>query len=391
MADGTTPQRRSCSSSRPGTRSATRRRRRRPRPGAVRDHPVSCCRRRRRLARPHRRQGPKARAPASCANRRAASAPRCAPDSRRRSRSTPRRGRVLRRRRRVRARGARATRRADPRRRRRLRRRARASRVTSSRCTRTAASATVLLTGRGRRAHAPPGHRRAERLPRAVAPPRRAPPRSIHDYNYAQVLTLDLVRKGFRYAEVPISYSFRTRASRSCASCPTSGTSCPRSGDSYVHMLMAHRFRSEVMVEGKTATYLVVPAKVIEKLGSAKRPRVRVTVGSHVFRTTVAVYGNQFFVPLNRENRVRAGVEAGQVVSVAIEVDDALRVVEVPDDLAGVAHGEAPRPVRQALVHAPDASTYAWINDAKHVEHARTSNRRHDRQAPRLAVQSSTT
>jgi glycosyltransferase involved in cell wall biosynthesis len=32
----------------------------------------------------------------------------------------------------------------------------------------------------------------------------------IHDYNYAQVLTLDLVRKGYRYAEVPISYSFRS-------------------------------------------------------------------------------------------------------------------------------------------------------------------------------------
>ena len=30
-----------------------------------------------------------------------------------------------------------------------------------------------------------------------------------HDYNYAQVLTLDLVAKGYRYAEVPISYSFR--------------------------------------------------------------------------------------------------------------------------------------------------------------------------------------
>lgn len=30
-----------------------------------------------------------------------------------------------------------------------------------------------------------------------------------HDYNYAQVLTLELLRKGFRYAEVPISYSFR--------------------------------------------------------------------------------------------------------------------------------------------------------------------------------------
>jgi uncharacterized membrane protein YbhN (UPF0104 family) len=31
----------------------------------------------------------------------------------------------------------------------------------------------------------------------------------VHDYNYAQVLTLDLLAKGFRYAEVPIRYSFR--------------------------------------------------------------------------------------------------------------------------------------------------------------------------------------
>ena len=30
-----------------------------------------------------------------------------------------------------------------------------------------------------------------------------------HDYNYAQVLTLDVLGRGFRYAEVPISYSFR--------------------------------------------------------------------------------------------------------------------------------------------------------------------------------------
>jgi glycosyltransferase involved in cell wall biosynthesis len=31
----------------------------------------------------------------------------------------------------------------------------------------------------------------------------------VHDYNYAQVLTLDLLAKGYRYREVPISYSFR--------------------------------------------------------------------------------------------------------------------------------------------------------------------------------------
>jgi len=32
----------------------------------------------------------------------------------------------------------------------------------------------------------------------------------IHDFNYAQVITLDLLGKGMRYVEVPISYSFRT-------------------------------------------------------------------------------------------------------------------------------------------------------------------------------------
>ncbi|WP_108669378.1 glycosyltransferase family 2 protein [Peribacillus acanthi] len=32
----------------------------------------------------------------------------------------------------------------------------------------------------------------------------------VHDYNYAQVLTLNLVRKGFRVKEIPISYKVRT-------------------------------------------------------------------------------------------------------------------------------------------------------------------------------------
>ncbi|WP_335872947.1 glycosyltransferase family 2 protein [Bacillus sp. 2205SS5-2] len=32
----------------------------------------------------------------------------------------------------------------------------------------------------------------------------------IHDYNYAQVLTLNIVRKGFRMKEIPIRYSVRT-------------------------------------------------------------------------------------------------------------------------------------------------------------------------------------
>ncbi|MGQ0742831.1 MAG: glycosyltransferase family 2 protein [Acidimicrobiales bacterium] len=46
---------------------------------------------------------------------------------------------------------------------------------------------------------------------RALSGPAAAAAVINHDYNYAQVLTLDLLAKGFRYAEVPISYSFRTQ------------------------------------------------------------------------------------------------------------------------------------------------------------------------------------
>jgi glycosyltransferase involved in cell wall biosynthesis len=44
---------------------------------------------------------------------------------------------------------------------------------------------------------------------RALSPAAAAHAEIVHDFNYAQVLTLDLVAKGYRYAEVPISYRFR--------------------------------------------------------------------------------------------------------------------------------------------------------------------------------------
>jgi len=44
---------------------------------------------------------------------------------------------------------------------------------------------------------------------RALSPEAAAAAEIVHDFNYAQVLTLDLLAKGFRYTEVPISYGFR--------------------------------------------------------------------------------------------------------------------------------------------------------------------------------------
>lgn len=45
---------------------------------------------------------------------------------------------------------------------------------------------------------------------RAFSPEAAAAAEIVHDYNYAQILTLDLLGKGFGYTEVPVRYTFRS-------------------------------------------------------------------------------------------------------------------------------------------------------------------------------------
>jgi Bacteriocin-protection, YdeI or OmpD-Associated/Domain of unknown function (DUF1905) len=94
------------------------------------------------------------------------------------------------------------------------------------------------------------------------------------------------------------------------------------------------RFETTIELGGKTATGFEVPAEIVEAMGSGRRPAVTVTVGGHTYRSTVAVMGGRYLVPLNAENRASAGVGAGDTVEVEIELDTAERVLEVPDDLA---------------------------------------------------------
>jgi hypothetical protein len=95
------------------------------------------------------------------------------------------------------------------------------------------------------------------------------------------------------------------------------------------------RFRATIETNGRTATGFEVPDAVVEALDRGKRPPVSVTIGPHTYRSTVAVMGGRYLLPLSAENRTAAGVSAGDVVDVDVELDDAPRTVDVPDDLAG--------------------------------------------------------
>ena len=73
-------------------------------------------------------------------------------------------------------------------------------------------------------------------------------------------------------------------------------------------------FPAVVALGGKTATGIRVPPEIVAGLSCTRRPAVRVTIGDHTYRTTVAVMGGDFMIPLSGENRSRAGVAAGDRV-----------------------------------------------------------------------------
>lgn len=77
-----------------------------------------------------------------------------------------------------------------------------------------------------------------------------------------------------------------------------------------------------------------VPPDVVEAFGAGKRPKVVVTLKGYSYRSTVAVMGGKFMLPLAQVHRQGAGVKDGETVEIKLELDVAPREVDVPDDLA---------------------------------------------------------
>jgi hypothetical protein len=77
-----------------------------------------------------------------------------------------------------------------------------------------------------------------------------------------------------------------------------------------------------------------VPLAVVEALGRGKRPPVVVSINGYSWRSSVAVYGGQFYLPFARANRTAAGAELGDRVEVRLELDTAPREIDLPPALA---------------------------------------------------------
>jgi Bacteriocin-protection, YdeI or OmpD-Associated/Domain of unknown function (DUF1905) len=131
--------------------------------------------------------------------------------------------------------------------------------------------------------------------------------------------------------------------------------------------MAGHRFETVLAAED-SGVFIELPLDVPAAFGKARAP-VRGTINGHPFRSTVAVYGGRYYLPVKRALREAAGVAAGDAVVVELEPDDQPRTVAPPADLADAltADPEA-RAAFDGLSFTHQREYAEWVAEAKRAE-----------------------
>jgi hypothetical protein len=94
------------------------------------------------------------------------------------------------------------------------------------------------------------------------------------------------------------------------------------------------KLHAELQATGGNTTGFQIPDDLIAVLGGGGRPKVKVTVKGYEFRSSIARMGGSYWLGVSSERRAAAGVSAGDMLDVDIELDTAERTLDVPEDLA---------------------------------------------------------
>lgn len=111
-----------------------------------------------------------------------------------------------------------------------------------------------------------------------------------------------------------------------------------------------------------------VPAQVMAAFAPQKRVPVVVTINGYTWRSTVSPYGGQFVVPVRSEVCATIGADAGDTVSVAMQLDGAVRRVAVPPDLARALNGAGARQAFDGLSYTEQKEHVQGVAAAKRPE-----------------------
>jgi hypothetical protein len=129
------------------------------------------------------------------------------------------------------------------------------------------------------------------------------------------------------------------------------------------------RLTATLVPRGPAAAVVLDDEQVAAVGEGAKRFPVVASLNGFSWRTTVTRMRGEFLLGLNREVREAAGVEAGETVNVAIELDRVPREVEVPESLASALAGDpAARAAFEGLGFTHRKEYARWVAEAKRDE-----------------------
>ena len=94
-------------------------------------------------------------------------------------------------------------------------------------------------------------------------------------------------------------------------------------------------FRTTLLATGGNNVGIVVPDNVLAAFDRGKRVPVVVTVdGGYRYRNTISSMGGRSLISFNAATRAATGKSGGDEIEVRLDVDDAPRTVDVPEQLA---------------------------------------------------------
>jgi hypothetical protein len=132
------------------------------------------------------------------------------------------------------------------------------------------------------------------------------------------------------------------------------------------------KYKTKLWQQGNN-TGIEVPAKVVEALGSGKKPAVKVTANGYTYRTTVATMGGKYLMPFSSAHREASGFKGGDALDIEIELDTAPRTVEVPKDLAAALKKAG---VTAAYEASPPSGKKEFVRQVTEAKAADTRERR---------------
>lgn len=130
------------------------------------------------------------------------------------------------------------------------------------------------------------------------------------------------------------------------------------------------QLRFDTRLESDQGAHFVrVPASVLTALGSEKRMPIKVTINGHTFRGRIAVYGGRSYLGVRQEVRDATGVAAGDEITVGLEYDAELRVVDLPEAIRAAFQADArAASAFDRLSYTHKKEFVQWVSEAKLAE-----------------------